>query len=202
MFITVEGIDGSGTTTIANELHGKYDRTTLTTEPYPDSSVSEILRANLSCNYDQPLVDFYLFMADRKEHLNTFIEPELSAGQTVICDRYVDSTRAYQPIALKSERGPFDSMWNAKSFIEQNMGPWIIEPDVTLYLDISIDTALERATGDEKYEEREFLEQVKENYDALAESKSFGDDRIVRIDAEQPIEDVVADSVEAIERFK
>lgn len=185
MFVSVEGLDGAGTTTIVEAISEKYPTAVTTSEP-SDLEYGQLVRRNLSDPSTPQLVDFYLFMADRVHHINERVKPEDEAGRLVVSDRYADSTRAYQPVALTADDGPFDSNWRAKAFIEKTMAPWDYEPDLTIYLDISVDTAMERADGDEKYEQRDFLESVKKNYDALADSK----ERIVRIDAEQSKEDV------------
>lgn len=185
MFVSVEGLDGAGSTTIVEAISEKYPTAVTTSEP-SDLEYGQLIRRNLSDSTSPQLVDFYLFMADRVHHINERVKPNDEAGRLVVSDRYADSTRAYQPVALTADDGPFDSNWRAKAFIEKTMAPWNYEPDLTIYLDISVETAIERADGDEKYEKREFLEEVKKNYDALADSK----ERIVRVDAEQPKEDV------------
>jgi dTMP kinase len=194
VLITVEGLDGAGTTTLVEELSNNYDNFVATTEP-SDGTYGQLVRENLSKETD-PLVDFFLFMADRRDHIENKIKPLEEESKTVISDRYADSTRAYQPTALCGEGKPFDSLWEAKLFIEKVMGCWEYGPDLTLYLQISVDTAIERNSGDEKYENRAFLESVKANYDAIAESK----DRVVTIDAEQSIEAVTEDAISVIDR--
>jgi dTMP kinase len=188
MLLSVEGLDGSGKTTVANAINGEYPDTVLTKEP-TERTYGTILRKNLSQPDSHPLADLFLFMADRIEHINETIKPADRDGKLVISDRYADSTRAYQPVALTQDDGPMDSQWEAKLFIEKLMSPWKYEPDLVIYVDVSVDTAMERADCDEKFEKREFLEQVKENYDALADSDEYGN-RIVRIDGEQSIKNV------------
>ena len=195
-FVTVEGLDGAGGTTLVKQLFHTYSDSIRTSEP-SDLQYGELVRERLSDESSDPIVDFYLFMADRRDHIERRVRPADEAGTLVISDRYADSTRAYQPVALSGEGNPFDSQWEAKFFIEQTMSCWNYEPDLTLYLDISVDTALERADCSEKYEKRQFLEQVKQNYDALADSK----ERIVRIDAEQSRSSVVNDEVAEVERL-
>jgi dTMP kinase len=185
MFVTIEGLDGSGKSTVLDAITDKYPGAVTTSEP-SDLEYGQLIRRNLSDEESDGLVDFYLFMADRRDHIEQRVRPADEAGKLVVSDRYADSTRAYQPVALSGEGKPFDSPWEAKLFIEQTFSYWNYEPDLTLYIDISVDTALERADQEEKYEKREFLEQVKENYDALADTT----DRIVRIDGEQSKEDV------------
>jgi len=184
MFVTIEGLDGSGKSTVLDAITERYPGAVTTSEP-SDLEYGQLVRRNLSQDTD-PIVDFYLFMADRRDHIEQRVRPADESGKLVVSDRYADSTRAYQPVALAGEGKPFDSPWEAKLFIEQTMAHWNYEPDLTLYIDISVDTALERAAGDEKYEKRQFLEQVKNNYDALADAE----ERIVRIDGEQSKGDV------------
>lgn len=191
-FITCEGLDGAGTTTLVEELEHQLDDVVTTAEP-SNRMYGKMVRENLSSDTD-PLIDFYLFMADRRDHITNHVKPAENNGKLVISDRYADSTRAYQPVALASEGGPFDSMWEAKLFIEQTFSYWNYEPDLTLYIDISVDTAIERSTGDEKYENRKFLTTVKDNYDALADSNK----RIVRVSGEQSIDDMVGEAIDAI----
>lgn len=193
-FIVIEGLDGSGGTTLVETLDTEYPDTVTTAEP-TTREYGQLVRRNLSDESSDPLIDFYLFMADRRDHIADLIVPADNSGKLVISDRYADSTRAYQPIALAGEDGPFNSSWEAKMFIEQTMARWNYEPDLTLYIDISVDTALERASGDEKYEKRQFLEQVKDNYDALADTN----ERIVRIDGDQSKEAVATEAINKIE---
>lgn len=193
--LTIEGIDGAGGTTLVEELSDYYNNVVTTAEP-SGREYGKLVRRNLSQNTD-PLVDFFLFMADRRDHIEEEVKRYDNGGQIVISDRYADSTRAYQPVAMagESDDKPFDSVWEAKHFIEQSMASWNYEPDLTIYIDISVDTAIERSAGDEKYEKREFLENVKDNYDALAETR----DHIVTIDGEQSVEGMVDDAIEVIE---
>jgi dTMP kinase len=184
MFVTIEGLDGSGKSTVLDAITERYPGVVTTSEP-SDLEYGQLVRRNLSDESRDPLVDFYLFMADRRDHIRERVKPAEEQGKLVVSDRYADSTRAYQPVAL-TDTDEFESEWEAKLFIEQTMSYWNYEPDLTLYIDISAETAIERAAGDEKYEQRDFLEEVRENYLALAEST----DRIVTIDGEQSKEAV------------
>lgn len=185
MFVTIESLDGAGGTTVANRITEKYPDAVTTSEP-SSFEYGKLVRRNLSDEDSDPLVDFYLFMADRRDHIYRRVKPADESGKLVVSDRYSDSTRAYQPVALTGEGKPFDSSWEAKLFIEQTFAYWDYEPDLTLYIDATVDTVIERVAGDEKYEQRQFLGEVKKNYDALADTT----DRIVRIDGEQSREGV------------
>lgn len=196
-FLSVEGLDGAGTTTLTDALCDHYDTVVRTAEP-TSGEYGKLVRRNLSDESSYPLIDFYLFMADRHDHIESLIKPSDNSGKLVISDRYADSTRAYQPVSLAADepKSPFDSTWEAKMFIEHTMARWNYEPDLTLYLDISVEAALERADCDEKYEKRQFLSQVKDNYDALADTQ----ERIYRIDAERSKEEVAEDAIALLNR--
>lgn len=196
MFISVEGLDGAGTTSLVERITEEYPSAITTSEP-TDRQYGQLVRENLSAETD-PRIDFYLFMADRIDHIKNVIEPADEMGQLVVSDRYADSTRAYQPVAMTGDDGVFESQFQAKNFIERTMNPWNYEPDLTIYLDISVDTALDRADCDEKYEKRAFLEQVRDNYEALVDSEAFGH-RIVRVDAEQSKEEVFTSALGKID---
>ena len=191
-FVTVEGLDGAGGTTLVETITEEYPNAVTTSEP-SDYEYGQLVRRNLSDENSDPLVDFYLFMADRRDHIEQQVRPADESGKLVVSDRYADSTRVYQPVSMagESDDTPFDSPWGAKLFIEQTMAHWNYEPDLTLYIDISVDTALERTSGDEKYEKRQFLEKVRENYEALADAE----ERIIRIDGEQSKEAVATSAL-------
>lgn len=195
MLLSLEGLDGSGKSTAIDVINEHYYDVVLTSEP-SDLEYGQLIRRNLSQDTD-PLIDFYLFMADRRDHIQQTIEPALDENKFVVSDRYADSTRAYQPVALTGESSekPFDSQWEAKTFIEQTMAPWNREPDLTLYIDVSPETAIERSSEDEKYEKLQFLESVRENYTALAESNN----NIITIDGEQSKQGVRLAVLEAID---
>lgn len=193
-FITVEGLDGAGGTTLVEGIKEEYPNAVTTAEPSTLWTGKQVRRC-LSDETVDPLTDFYFFMGDRVQHIEETVRPADEAGKLVISDRYADSTRAYQPVGLGQSRH-FDSQTTAKLFIEETMAAWDYEPDLTIYLDISVDTAIERSDGDEKYEKREFLEEVKKNYDALVDSES---ERFAVIDGEQSKEEVARQAVSKLD---
>jgi len=190
MFVTIEGLDGSGKSTVIDAITERYPNAVTTAEP-SELWTGKQVRHCLKDEEMDPLTDFYFFMGDRVEHIEKEVRPADEAGKLVISDRYADSTRAYQPVGLgQSEH--FDSQTAAKLFIEETMAPWDYEPDMTIYIDVSVETSIERAAGDEKYEKRDFLTEVKKNYDALVEAER---DRFVVIDGEQSKEEVARQAV-------
>lgn len=178
-FCTVEGIDGSGTTTVSQELAQRFSKVIWTQEP-TDSWLGRVTRESFEERDIHDLARFHLFMADRVVHANDFLKPYLEDDYSVICDRGPDSTRAYQ----KHTSGLSDG------FIEENLSR-TLEPDLTIWLDADVDTALERVEDKDAFENRELQEKVADTYAELHEQH----DRIVRIDANQPLEDVIEEAV-------
>lgn len=193
--ITLEGIDGSGTTTISKRLAEHYDNTILTTEP-TDLWTGKQVRKCLSTNSDTtPFTDFFFFMGDRVNHIEKRIKPAIEEDKMVISDRYADSTRAYQTIALEEAGVP---KGYALPYIENTMSPFMHEPDLTLWLDVDIEKSFDRIDGDEKYEQDiSFQERVQINYEQFNLEE---EERFVRINANQSIDEVVDDCVEEIAR--
>jgi dTMP kinase len=89
-------------------------------------------------------------------------------------------------------------MWEAKLFVTSVMQTWVRPPELTVYIDVSVDTAIERVSNEHRYENREFLEQVKNNYEELYDTKS----NVVVIDGEQSVEDMTNSAVSKLDVLK
>lgn len=175
LFITLEGLDGSGKTTVMDQLGNEYTGI-FSSEP-SRFWTGDQTRLAIEDADTHPLTDFHLFMADRAHHVNGLIRPALAAGDLVVVDRYTDSTRAYQREALT------DAVAAPENFIEQALTPEVfIEPDLTIYLDVDVETAAQRSSDGDKYEDPTFHEEVRDNYKELAARH----DRIIQLDATQP----------------
>jgi len=163
--ITIEGIEGSGKTTLINALqdHSVLSESYFTVEPTDWSDPGKILRQMLSGGSESNVAEFFLFMADHALHLEETILPALADGQTVISDRYLDSRAAYQSYSLNSV---FADPLNEIVELHQ---PWTKMPDKTILLDVSPEIALDRLETDDKYETRERLQAIRDNYLVLAE---------------------------------
>lgn len=194
MFVTIEGLDGSGKSSVVDAITDEYPNAVTTAEP-SELWTGRVVRRCLGDDTVDPLTDFYFFMGDRVNHIEEVVRPKDEQGKLVISDRYADSTRCYQPVALGNSHH-FDSQTAAKLFIEETMAPWSYEPDLTVYLDVSVETSLDRCDESEKYEKREFLEKVKQNYDALVEAER---DRFVVIDGEQSKDEVARQAVSKLD---
>jgi len=151
MFLTFEGIDGSGKSTQARML-AEYLRSTghevvLTREPGGSPGAEEIRRLVLEGDPDRwsAETEILLFTAARRDHLERTIEPALASGKIVVCDRFADSTRMYQGLSRGDLRAIVDQLH--RLMIRR-------EPDLTLLIDMDPETGLARAKGRQGTEER------------------------------------------------
>ncbi|NOD34829.1 MULTISPECIES: dTMP kinase [unclassified Ruegeria] len=151
LFLTFEGIDGSGKSTqarmLADQLRLQGHEVVLTREPGGSPGAEEIRRLVLEGDPDRwsAETELLLFTAARRDHLERTIEPALAAGKVVICDRFADSTRMYQGLSRGNLRGLVDQLHNLM------IGR---EPDMTLLIDMDPETGLSRAKGRQGTEER------------------------------------------------
>lgn len=151
MFITFEGIDGSGKSTqarlLADSLRAEGLSVILTREPGGSPGAEEIRRLVLEGDPDRwsAETELLLFTAARRDHLERTIEPALAAGQIVISDRFADSTRMYQGLSRGDLRATVDQLHRLM------IGR---EPDLTFLIDIDPDLGLARARGRKGHEER------------------------------------------------
>ncbi|MCE8512671.1 dTMP kinase [Ruegeria pomeroyi] len=151
LFLTFEGIDGSGKSTqarrLAETLRAAGHDVVLTREPGGSPGAEEIRRLVLEGDPDRwsAETEILLFTAARRDHLERTIEPALAAGRVVICDRFADSTRMYQGLS----RG------DLRQLVDQLHALMIgREPDLTLLIDMDPETGLSRAKGRQGSEER------------------------------------------------
>lgn len=156
LFIVIDGIDGCGSTThsilLFDYLKSRMFKVKLTKEP-TNSMIGVITRKMLRFNEIPPIIDALLFSADRQLH-SVEISKDLEKGYIVICDRYLESTIAYQ-----SSQG-LDEKWLL------SLNKSIVQPDITFILDIEPKIALIRKelTNPEKFENVEFLEKVRQKF--------------------------------------
>jgi dTMP kinase len=202
VFITLEGVEGSGKTTQAASLGHALSReqrpVTITHEP-GGTRAGEAIRSI----FLDPAVslevsaELLLVLADRAQHVREKLRPRLAAGEIVISDRYCDSTIAYQGYG----RG-----FDLKLLADLNrLASDSIKPDVTLVLDLPIETGLERTRARVKGTSRapdrfegealEFHRRVREGFLAVARAEPA---RVLVIDATRPLEVVHQDILNAV----
>ncbi|AKB76727.1 Thymidylate kinase [Methanosarcina horonobensis HB-1 = JCM 15518] len=196
--ITLEGIDGSGKSTVAKKLQENSEirlfEPVFTREPTRGTLTGNAVENAIQSETDQ-LAELFLFTADHAEHLAKLIKPALENGKTVISDRYSDSRYAYQGVTLK------DRLENPLEWVKSLHREWTIVPDLTFLFDIEPETAVERCgkRGEQtKFEKIEFLQKVRGNFLSLAKEEP---NRFVVIDASSSPEKVEKEVVQKIIEF-
>ena len=206
MFITFEGINGSGKSTQAKllfeYLKSKGKNVVLTKEPGGGGEFCmELRRLIVQTKNISKLTEMFLLMASRKEHLDKLIKPALAEGKIVICDRYTDSTYAYQCCDDYSKFEFVDKL-------HKEIG--CIVPDITFYIDISVEESEYRLApllyesaenternGYKKYDElaSEHMQKILNTYRRLADEQK---ERIYTIDGTANIEAIQREIIEKL----
>lgn len=196
-FITFEGGECSGKTTIINAICEYFNKNNIdyitTREPGGIKISEEIRNIILDVNNTEmtPECEALLYAASRMQHLSQKVIPAIKEGKVVLCDRFIDSSLAYQGYA----RGlGFDMVLKANTFALDYM------PGLTLFIDVTPDVALKRLAGRGKkdrldLEKKDFHDRVYSGY--LEVLKKYPD-RIVRINGNQALEDVISDCLNVI----
>ena len=191
LFITFEGADGSGKTTQLNLmksfLEEKGYEVVVTREPGAlelGRKIREIL-----LHYEGKVADkceMFLFLADRAQHVETFIKPAINEGKIVLCDRHTDSTVAYQGYG----RGQDVNLLKELNKIAVNG----LEPDLTLLYDVSTETEQNRVGSEKDRMESAGIEFHKKVRNGYLELQKENPERIKLINANNSIEKVFDDS--------
>jgi dTMP kinase len=205
LFITLEGVEGSGKTTqaalLGDWLRKEGRRVTVTHEP-GGTRAGETIRAiflDPAVSLDVA-AELLLVLADRAQHVREKLRPALASGEIVISDRYSDSTTAYQGYG----RG-----FNLKLLGELNrLASDAMAPDLTIVLDLPIETGLERTRarakgtgrGSDRFEgeHAEFHRKVRTGFLAIAAAEPA---RVVVINADRPVASVTDDIRRAVQEF-
>lgn len=151
LFVSFEGIDGSGKSTqarlLAQTLRAEQREVVLTREPGGSPGAEEIRALVLQGDPDRwsAETELLLFTAARRDHLERTIRPALAAGQIVICDRFADSTRMYQGLSRGDLRAKVDALHALM------IG---LDPDLTILIDMDPAEGLKRAKARQTAEER------------------------------------------------
>jgi dTMP kinase len=199
-FITIEGPEGGGKTTVADRLRAHLEangrRVIAAREPggtWLGERVRDVLLARTAAGAapTDPLTDALLFNAARRQLVGEVIEPALAAGTTVVCARFADSTLAYQGFGAGI---PLEDLRALAALATGGL-----EPDLTIVLDVPVEVGLARKSpGDVTRFEAEFdlafHRRVRDGFLALA---SGDPQRFVVVDASQSLA-VVADAVAAV----
>ena len=194
-FITFEGGEGVGKSTniqfCADWLRQRGIDVLVTREPggtpVAETIRNQLLKAHHAEPVD-PMAELLLVFAARAQHINALIRPALAAGQWVLCDRFTDSTVAYQGFGRGLPQAWIDDL---KQLVQRGL-----EPDCTFLLDAPLSVGLERARGravmtgevTDRFEQEQqaFFERVQQGFHWLAEQNP----RVRLIDAARPLEQV------------
>ena len=200
LFITFEGGEGSGKTTIASKvkdiLEKEGHKVVLTREPggvVIAENIRDVIHNVAYTNMD-PRTEALLYAASRRQHLVEKVLPALEDGAIVICDRFIDSSLVYQGIA----RGlGVENVYNMNLFATENL-----LPNRTIFFDVQPEVGLKRIQMNKDREvnrlDLETLDFHKKVYDGyLSICKQFPD-RIVKIDASRDVEGVLSQVLEQI----
>lgn len=200
-FITLEGGEGSGKSTqavrLADALSAAGHDVVRTREPGGADgaeAIRKLLVSGATGRWD-PITEALLHYAARREHLTATVWPALDRGAWVVCDRFADSTEAYQGAGLGIELDVLSGLYRSV------VGDF--KPDLTLILDLPVDVGLKRATArlapdagqahaEDRYErmDKAFHEKLRQGFLAIAKREP---ERCTVIDAAQPADAVQAD---------
>jgi len=193
IFLTFEGIDGSGKSTQAHLLSDALKTgghsVVLTREPGGSPGAEEIRQLLVAGDPGRwsPETEILLFNAARRDHLERTIQPALKRGDVVISDRFADSTRVYQGAVRADLREMVDALH------DRMIG---LEPDLTFIIDMDPDVALTRGlarkSGEDRFEDfgLDFQHRLRDGFRALAQSIPS---RCVLIDGNRAATEVAAD---------
>jgi dTMP kinase len=223
IFVVLEGIDGSGTTTQAERwaqhLRAERRMVHVTREPSPGpigSQIRMVLTHRLTLPAtNRPEVMALLFAADRLDHVANEIEPHLRDGYVVISDRYDLSSLAYQSITAAVAAAAPDEAVNSGPISRAGLDraatvPWIRElnrfarrPDVTLVLDVSPDVAAarrrKRGGAAELFDDADLQARLAAAY--LRAEELVPGDRVIHVDGDRDPDAVAASVIEALSAF-
>ena len=196
MFITFEGIEGSGKSSLIAKLKKYFKSSKLeaffSKEPGGTDLGKEIRKILLNPKYSfDPTSELLLLLADRAEHVQKIIRPNLQKNKLIFCDRYLDSTLAYQGSGRNLDKKIIKEMFKVLDFPI---------PDLTILLDVPVQIGLSRARKRNKLdrfekEDLNFHENVRRSYLDLAKNDSS---RIVIFDSSISEEELFKKAVNLI----
>jgi dTMP kinase len=195
LFVTVEGIEGAGKSTLAEALADKLrslGREVVSTREPGGTGIGDSIRELLLESRDDMSnrTELLLFEAARAQHVDDLIAPALKTGAVVICDRFADSSLAYQGDARGIDG---DTVARLNEFATRGL-----KPDLTILLDLPAEVGLARQRSMDRIsaEGIAFHESVRQGYLAIARAEP---ERVVVLDAAGSFEEVLGRAWEAIE---
>ena len=199
-FITFEGGECSGKTTVIAEIVKMLDELNInyvsTREPGGVKIAEDIRKVILNVDNVgmEPECEALLYAAARMEHLKKKVIPSLKEGKVVLCDRYLDSSIAYQGVA---RRLGIDNILKINSFAIDHL------PDLTIFIDVKPEVALKRLSLRDKTDrlDLETIDFHNKVYEGYHEALKLYPDRFMVIDGNQPLNDVIDDCKKAVLKY-
>jgi len=205
-FVTFEGGDGTGKTTQLHALNSfliENGRNCLVTREPGGTSLGKLIRQVLVEVSDQDIAsstELFLYLADRAQHVNEIIRPAIDAGKVVLCDRFTDSTVAYQGYGRGIDLGLLHQL--------NHLADAGVRPDITFLLDCPVELGLSRAVKrqiesgqprEDRFEREriEFHDKVRAGFLEMAHAEPA---RFRIIDASRSVEEVWRDIKQIAER--
>ena len=198
LFITFEGGDGCGKTTQI-ELLDKYlqikgFKTLITREPGAKGLGTKL--RDILLNYEgdvSPRCESFLFLADRAQNVDCIIKPAIEKGVIVICDRHADSTVAYQGYGRGVDLNEINRL--------NNIATNGLKPDLTLVLDVDVETSMQRVGKDKDRMEsagKDFFERVRQGFLEIAQKEPK---RVKVISSSDTIENIHKQITELVDKL-
>lgn len=190
IFITLEGGEGAGKSTLQASLAAAFSRAgrevVVTREPGGTALGKRLRKELLEGDHVEPAAELLLYAADRAQHVAQIIQPALKRSAVIICDRFSDSTVAYQGYGRKLDKKTIATL---NGLAQQG-----VRPDLTLWLDVPAAVGLARTQRRGVNDRLEgeavaFHERVRKGFRAIAKAEPK---RVVRLDATQTPDEVAA----------
>lgn len=199
LFITFEGTEGSGKTTLIDQIANYYSnkgfKVVKTREPGGSKIAEDIRNVILDVNNTNmdPITEALLYAASRRQHLYEKVIPYLEQGYLVLCDRFIDSSLAYQGYA----RGlGIKKVYQVNQFATNGL-----LPDITIYIDVHPEIGLARIKKNNREENRLDLEKLefhKQVYEGYRQVSLMFQNRFKVVNGEQSKEQVYEDTIKII----
>lgn len=198
IFITLEGGEGAGKSTLQGSLAAAFTRAgrevVVTREPGGTALGKRLRKELLNGGHVEAAAELLLYAADRAQHVAEVIRPALERGAVVVCDRFSDSTVAYQGYGRKLDKKTIATL---NGLAQQG-----VRPDLTLWLDVPVAVGLARtrrrgANDRLEGEAVAFHERVRKGFKVIAKAAPK---RVVRIDAAQSAEAVATEALKVLRK--
>ncbi len=201
LFVSFEGGEGSGKSTIIKLIAEKFENVVLTREPGGTKIAEQIREIILDTeNTEMNLrTEALLYASSRAQHVEEVIKPALASNKLILCDRYIDSSVVYQSIARGND---IEDIKMINNFAMKG-----IHPDITFLFDIQPSVALKRVSKRSEsdrldLEKFDFHKKIYDGYNYLFDNKLFYAKNIYKINADRSVEEIFNEVYNKISSLK